>query len=153
LVLPMPCSEAIRVCDVRAVFGLVGECRELGDDASRWWSHFLAGLAKLAGASFGLGAEIGGWLSGPRRRGLGTTTWGWENGFDPRVWLVMLETFGHDPLYNPLMNAYIARMPRELGVCFRRPELIPDDEWYGSPYFETMQRPLGVDAILSCFHP
>src|SRR5262249_60034694 len=69
------------------------------------------------------------------------------------VWLLMFETFGHDPLYNPLMYAYIARMPRNLGMCFRRQELIPDEEWYGSHYSETMQRPLGVDAILACFQP
>jgi hypothetical protein len=63
----MPRSEVIRASDVRAVFRLVGECRELGDDAPRWWAHFLGGLAKLAGASFGFGAEIGGCLSGPCR--------------------------------------------------------------------------------------
>jgi DNA-binding CsgD family transcriptional regulator len=146
-------SNAVRACEVRAVFRLVGECRELGDDAGRWWPHFLAGLGSLVGAGWGLGAEIGGCVHGPRRRDLGTSTWGWHNGFDQGAWLHMLQTFNHDPLYCPLINEYVARLPRAAGACFRRGEMIPDGDWYGSHYFETLQRPVGVDAILSCFSP
>jgi DNA-binding CsgD family transcriptional regulator len=146
-------SNAVRACDVRAIFRLVGECRELGDQASGWWPHFLAGLGKLVGAGWGLGAEIGGCPHGPRLRELGTSTWGWENGFDLQAWLRMLATFERDPLFCPLVNEYVARLPRAAGACFRRRELIPDGEWYGSHYFERLHRAVGLDEGLTCFLP
>src|SRR5262249_46211201 len=46
---PMSRSAALRAADVRAVFRLVGECRELGDDALAWQRHLVAGVARLTG--------------------------------------------------------------------------------------------------------
>ena len=40
-------SESIRLDDVRAVFRLVGECRELGHDPVRWQTHLANGLIAL----------------------------------------------------------------------------------------------------------
>lgn len=149
----MPRSNAVRACDVRHIFRLVGECRDLGDHASGWWPHFLAGLGKLVGAGWGLASEVGGCLHGPRLRDLGTSTWGWENGFDVQVWLRMVAAFQRDPLYCPLVNEYVARLPLAAGACFRRRELIPDGEWYGSHYFESLHRAVGFDASLNCWIP
>ena len=149
----MPRSEAVRACDVRAIFRLVGECRDLGDDASRWWPHLLAGLGQLVGAAWGVGAEVGGCLHGPRLFTLGRTTWGWENGFDLRAWLRMAAAFERDPRFCPLINEYVARLPRVAGACFRRRELIADGEWYGSDYFENLHREVGFDEGLNCWLP
>lgn len=149
----MPHSKVVRASDVRAIFRLVGECRDLGDDASRWWPHFLAGLGKLVGAGWGLGGENGGWLHGPRLSDLGSSTWGWENGFDVQAWLRMVAVFERDPLYCPLINEYFARLPRSAGACLRRCEMIPDGEWYGSDYFERLHRAVGFDEGLNCWLP
>jgi hypothetical protein len=65
----------MRAGDVRAVFQLVGECRELGDDPAGWRRHLLAGVARLAGAAVALEIE-GGFLDA--FRATGRLEWGWE---------------------------------------------------------------------------
>jgi DNA-binding CsgD family transcriptional regulator len=145
-------SGSIPTSCLRAVFRLVGECRELGDDADLWWRHFLAEVAKVVDAGFGIGAEISGCLQAPRCD-LGTTIWGCENGFDQAGWFRMLQTFHDDPLYNPLMNEYIVRMPAAIGACLGRTDMIRDQDWYPSHYYQALHRTLGADATLVCFQP
>jgi hypothetical protein len=123
----------LRLADVRQIIALIGECRDFGDDARRWRSHLVAGLARLTGAGMGISAEMGDCVRGPRRD-LGTATWGWENGFDQAVWFRMLAEFQRNPLYNPIMNEYIARLPQADGVCLARTDLIRDRDWYRSDY-------------------
>ena len=56
----MPRSEWLRLKDVRAVYRLVGECRELGDDSMTWQRRLLTELTKLVGGQVGLGGCEGG---------------------------------------------------------------------------------------------
>lgn len=74
-------SAALRTRDLRAIYDLVGECRELGDDAPRWREHLTAGLGRMTGAGLAIVGElpIG---PVPPRRVTGEATWGWGNGFD-----------------------------------------------------------------------
>src|SRR5947209_15279759 len=102
-------SASPRSMDVRNIFRLVGECAELGDDPVLWRTHFGAGLGRSAAAGWTLVAEMA-IRAGRPRQDLGTTVWGWENGFDLQGWLEMLTAFRGDPLYNPLINAYVARL-------------------------------------------
>lgn len=143
-------TGSLRAADVRAIHELVGECRDLGDDARTWRHHFAAGLGRLVGAGLAISAEMGPCVYGPRRD-LGTIVWGWENGFDPTGWMQMLTGFQRDPMYNPLMNAYIARLPRQTGECLARTDLIADRDWYPSAYYGEVHRLLGADATLTCF--
>src|SRR5262245_54050427 len=145
----MPTSALLRVADVRAIHELAGQCRELGDDPVVWRIHFGAGLSRLTGAGLVLAAEMGRCVRGPRAD-LGTAIWGWENGFDQVGWVQMLTGFHRDPLYNPLMNAYIARLPSENGACLRRSDLIAHRDWYASTYYEV-HRALRADHTLCCF--
>lgn len=48
----------MRLADVRAVFRLVGECRELGSDWHAWRAHMLDGLRRLTGAQVALYLHI-----------------------------------------------------------------------------------------------
>jgi DNA-binding CsgD family transcriptional regulator len=47
-------SERVTAAHERAVGRLVGECRDLGDDAIAWQHHLLAGLRRLTGARLGI---------------------------------------------------------------------------------------------------
>jgi DNA-binding CsgD family transcriptional regulator len=149
----VPKSARVGAADVRTVFQLVGECRDLGDDPVRWWRHFAAVLARTTGAGIGLVGEIG--VYGPRdRRDLGITDWGIdENGFDRAGWVQMLTAFRHDPLYNPIVNAYVARLPRNLGAALSRTDMIADRDWYPSGHYQGPHRALGADAVLTCYRP
>ena len=142
-------SGRIRVADLRAISRLVGECRDLGDDPVGWRTHLLAGLARRTGAGLGIAGELSGCLRGPRG-GFGAADWGWDNGFDRAGWLRMLGTFYANPLYNPILNACVARYPRDAGTCFSRPELIPDADWYDSDYYQHLHREMGADGTLAC---
>lgn len=115
-----------------------------------WRAHLIAGLARLTDAGLGLGAEMGGCLGGSRYD-LGTATWGWENGFDRDTWLRALATFQADPMYCPLINRYVDRMPDSNGECLTRTDMIRDHTWYRSNYFQDIHRSMGCDAGLVCF--
>lgn len=51
---PVKKSNLLRATEYRAVFQLVGECRELAMDSRLWRTHLLAGLCRLAGAKVGI---------------------------------------------------------------------------------------------------
>ena len=42
-------SAALRARDVRAIYELVGACRDLGDDPGMWWEYYGHQLAGLTG--------------------------------------------------------------------------------------------------------
>src|SRR5712691_7153605 len=114
-------SKVLRVADLRAVFGLIGECRELGDDPVRWRQHMLVGLGRLTGGGFCVAAEIG---DGKQRSryDLGTVDLGADNGFNRTYWLRSLAEFVTDAFFNPLMNAYFDRAAP--GVVLPRADLV-----------------------------
>ncbi len=143
-------SNVLRVADVRAVFGLIGECRELGDDPVRWRRHLLVGLGRMTGGGFCVAAEIGDGTQ-PSRYDIGTVDLGADNGFNRTYWLASLAEFVTDAFFNPLMNAYFDRA--SLGVVLPRVELVPDREWYSSFYYQGVHRTLGADAPLICIRP
>lgn len=143
-------SASLRVADVRAILRLVSDCRDLGDDAGIWRRHLFAGLGQLVGGGVVIGGEMA--IGPPGPRDLGTAEWGWENGFNRAGWLASLDHFRDDPSFSPIFNGYLARLTAEDGVCLSRPEVVPDREWYPSPYFEAVQRVIGVDDMLVCFH-
>lgn len=145
-------TARLRVSDFRSILHLVGECRELGDEAWQWRPHLIAGLARLTGAGVGVSGEIAIDRRGPRHD-LGIADWGFDAGFDRSAWLNALATFQHNPLYNPIMNAYVARLSEIAGGAVSRGELIPDGEWYRSAYYQNIHRALGADVTLACFCP
>src|SRR5262245_31171343 len=46
-------SQHLRLSEVRAVYLLVGECRELGADPLAWQTYLLRGLMRTLGAAVG----------------------------------------------------------------------------------------------------
>src|SRR5262249_576963 len=130
-------SSALRSADVRAVFRLVGECRELGDDSILWRQHLIAGLGPLTGAGFCVAAEIGNATqSSPFDKR--TVDCGVNNGFNRAAWLGALAEFQADAFFNPLINAYIDR--GEFGVVRPRVDFVPDTDWYSSFCFDGVVR-------------
>jgi DNA-binding CsgD family transcriptional regulator len=143
-------SAALRVSDFRAIYQLVGECRELGDDPILWRRHLLAGLGRLTGGEFCVSAEVG---DGRQRSryDLGTVDCGADNGFNRDYWLKSLAEFSKDSFYNPLINAYFNR--GQLGLVRPRADFLADREWYSSYYYQVAHRTLGADASLLCMRP
>src|SRR4051794_1066555 len=107
----MPRPASLRASDVRAVFLLVGECRELGDDPLAWRSHLLSGVAGLTGAGLAINYE-GQWEP---FQPTSVVDWGWQNGFDHAVWVRMNEEFHRQGLgFNPMFRPYLDAVARGL---------------------------------------
>ena len=96
----------LRSQDWRSVVRLVGECRDLGDDATVWREHLFSEVGRLTGASLVVGGETVTRASGMVP--LGMAEWGWGNGFDRAVMLQALSVEPLDLTVNPHFAAYLA---------------------------------------------
>lgn len=143
-------SGCLRARDVRALFLLVGECRELGDDRLAWRSHLLAGLGGLVDADLGSAGEMGGCRS-LRVRDLGVTTWMRPGPLDPARIDAAMGAFRKDPAHTPILLDYLRRSPLEEGDCLARADLLDDRSWYASDDFRVVFDPCGLDHALWCF--
>src|SRR4051794_22760689 len=103
-------SSSLRFSDLRAVFNLVGECRELGDDPNVWCRHWFASLARMVGAALALGGEAE-W-SGGRLEIVAPFDWGWENGLDRSAYLRFLTEIKDDLSRFKFTQAYFAHPAR-----------------------------------------
>ena len=145
-------SASLRLSDARAIYRLVGECRELGDDTVRWRLHLFAGLATQTGAGVVMGGELVGVRDG-RTAHAGLTDWGWENGFDRRGWERAMAEMAADPRLSrtPALAAYLVRMLADDGASLSRADLLADAEWSRSWDHEHLHAAIGVDHTLWCF--
>jgi DNA-binding CsgD family transcriptional regulator len=143
-------SAQLRHGDWRALFRLIGECRELGDDHHAWRNHLVSQLARLVDADLGFCGEMTG-LREQKRTTIGLTHWGWDNGFDLKRFLENYARLEPDPSTFATMNVYLERVVRKDGVCHTRREITPDRQWYTSDDYQVMSRPIGYDHSLWCF--
>jgi DNA-binding CsgD family transcriptional regulator len=138
-------SQRLRLSDVREVFHLLGECRELELDFPNWQRHMLQGLCRLTRAQLAVGGEM---------------TW---TGRDRMMVPIRCENYRAAParwpeydewLKNPqiFINAAVSAFHglRERQSTRVRQQLIDDREFYRSPFFNEMMKPGGFDqGILS----
>jgi DNA-binding CsgD family transcriptional regulator len=145
-------SSLLRAADVRMVFRLVGECRELGDDPAGWRRHLLAGVARLAGAAVAK-VEEGVFLGS--FRSTGRIEWGWEtSGLDRAVFLRIQEELAHlGGGFIPMIPAYLAARRAGLGLCLSRSDVLADAQWYRTRYYQDYHVPSGVDHMMYCMLP
>jgi DNA-binding CsgD family transcriptional regulator len=146
----VPRSGQLRTSDIRALYELAAELRDLGDDPLIWWPHFGERLAKLTDAQFAGCGEVKDVASG-KVETLGIGEWGWENGFDREPWLASVQNFDKDPAYNEPNERYFKRLAEQDGICLARTDLLTDSEWKRSWAFRELNEPMGVDHYLWCY--
>lgn len=139
-------SARLRAEEIHALYRLVGECREVGDDPALWRPHFLTGVARLAGAGAAVEYE-GKW---PPLRIFGAAVWGLENGFDRRAFERMNAEFARTGRTTPMMGPYSAAVERGGGPALTRADVLPDADWYRSAYYREYHEPSGADAMMYC---
>ena len=74
----MPQSACLRAQDVRFIYQLVGECRDLGDDLMAWRGHWFAELGRRVAADLVIGGEAT--QRGGALLSVFAVDWGWKNG-------------------------------------------------------------------------
>jgi DNA-binding CsgD family transcriptional regulator len=134
---PMGESTSLRAKDYRALFQLIGECRDLGADPLAWRLHLLQGACQLTSAVAGISTEAEGFFHEPDFR-------------------ILLNVYtGFDDVARRLHQHYLA----EQGFCrFDQPfqryvqihrtlttrsheQLIQRDQWHRSVLFNEYFRP------------
>lgn len=132
-------SQRLRLGEVRAVFRLIGECRELGHDQPAWSAHLLTGLPRLAGANMLVVGEAV--FRAGRAVPLSVTHAGWPIERSLKFWADWSRRA--DAPDHPRMAAFAAR-PRPRGTATRQ-ELVPDSDWDASPFVNEVLRPFGIN--------
>jgi DNA-binding CsgD family transcriptional regulator len=143
-------SAALRLLDLRVIHTLIGECRELGDDAAGWHQHLYARLARFTGGGVVMGGEVAGLKTG-RIEVVGPADWGWENGFERNAWETATAEAHRGP-HNCRLVTFPTYMTRTAinGMCLARTDLISDAEWDHLWEFRHVQEPAGADHSLYC---
>ena len=138
---------SLRLRDLRRVYRLIGECRDLGKDTRVWFTHFLKGAAELVGAPTVAGGHISGWLSG-QPRGLMIVDLGWRDEAARALFntWVQQEDLRSDPFYARICELTQKRMS-PLMTKYRR-QLIKDRQWYRTDHFHNWRKTVGVDDCL-----
>jgi DNA-binding CsgD family transcriptional regulator len=137
-------SQRLRLGDVRGVFHLVGECRELGDDARAWRPHMVIGLCRLTEAQLGIagGARVVA-LTGLMVP-IDFADHGWPNPLGRVMFLAAMK----DP--EVLDSEVMRRFNRLKGRCVTRirQQLFDDRVYYTSAFHNDVNKPCGLDHVL-----
>jgi DNA-binding CsgD family transcriptional regulator len=138
---------SLRTHDYRALFRLVGECRDLGIDSTLWRRHMLTELARLTGAQVAMGglARLSdGYLQPDPAPEVDL---GWEGPRERNIFLQFLDDQMH--MKDPALTSFGSQLARlrppanKLTRC--RSQLTCDRTWYNSPAFCEYHRPSGTD--------
>jgi DNA-binding CsgD family transcriptional regulator len=143
-------SAQLRFGDGRAIWQLVGECRELGDDRVAWRDHCVTGLAALVDADLGIVGEMAGCHT-LALRDLGATFWWRLDLSAPSRLHPNLARFRSNPRYSPAMLEYFRRNRAADGLCLTRCDFIEDRDWVRSDDYQLIHESYGTDVTLWCF--
>ena len=140
-------SKQLSLRDVRGVFRLVGECRELGVDVVEWRRHLAAGLCRLTGAQVGLCGETE-YFAQVWQRLVHCEDVGWACAADrQRAWELYRAsgTISQDLVYERLFHKLTVKL-----WTFRREQVVSNREWVRSATLNDFFRQGRVDlGILS----
>ena len=140
-------SQRLRHSDLKNVYRLIGECRDLGADPLAWRRRLLEGVMLLTGARVGYLVDLLG-FPGPRRRAGGKIQLGLE---PPRQTNIFADHFefmaqgGEDP-----MLRHFGALPLDRQHTFSTDQVLDLDQWRRSESFQRFHRNMDMDpGILS----
>jgi len=140
-------SKRLRLADVRAIFRLIGECRELGVDSALWRAHMLAELLRLTGGKVAMEGPTGMHDKFTRAQPLPVLDVGWDGPREQGIFQQYMRDRMH--LRDPAITRYgaqLATLPAGVKSLTRsRRQLADDRAWYTSAAFCEYLRPAGVD--------
>ena len=146
-------SKTIKNSDLAAMFRIVGECRELGDDPLIWRQHFYGSLAGLIDADLAAGGELFDCIKAPIRTP-GAALWGFEHGFDLSGLMLVWEWNQTDPYISLIWKEFHKRLESapHSRVTTSHQQLLSPQNWDRSPDYQMVMRTLGADAVIHSFH-
>jgi len=139
-------SQRLRLRDVRAVFRLVGEVRELGEDPVAWRLHLVEGLVHLVRAKLGISVQATTSDPGGAPTPVGVVDVGWCNEHERQMLLKHNADPGH--LGSPEWPLYLELVKQRPFFTRRRRQMVEDPEWYRSLHVQEIRRTCRVDDFL-----
>ncbi len=137
-------SQRLRFRDLRDIYRLIGDCRDLGANVRSWREHMLQGLRRLVDAQVAVGSEVR--TGGPERRieVRHCIDLGWASAASRAYFLRYLDGGGvvGDPTLWTCLNLAHPLATR------RREQLIGDRPWFNSVEYNEFRRPAGSDDWL-----
>ncbi|QGJ69929.1 HTH luxR-type domain-containing protein [Planctomycetales bacterium 10988] len=141
-------SKRIRLKDLRAIYQLLGECREMGDDHTLWKAHWAKGVAKLVDADMIMSGGLTGWRTGRLER-MEDSFWSSNPNLDLTPWFRSLELWDEGGIdYQVLLPTFAESFQGQPSITTERQRLMDDKTWYRSFEFQEIHRQLEVDNIL-----
>jgi DNA-binding CsgD family transcriptional regulator len=147
-------AQRLRLSEIRDIFRLVGECRELGGDPIAWRQHALAGLSRLLGGAVAMSMELQR-LGDPAPnvewvRVLSVVEYGWPTAAERgHFWRFMADG---PPDRHPMMGP-MSKAPEAL-ISRRRCEVVADAVWYNGAFVNEYLRAAGSDDnLISAYVP
>ncbi len=131
--------------DIKEVFTIIGECRELGMDDVEWRMHLFQRLRTLLHADVVMGGEIA-----RNAAGVPAPTVSVDVGFDAPDDVHYMTLLENEPeVIGSSVLPIVQRAVRgDPAVTRERRQLITDDAWYGSRFFNEYVRQSKLDRLL-----
>src|SRR4051812_42898672 len=139
-------SQGLRLRDIRAVFRLVGEVRELGADPRAWRRHMLEQLRRATGTMVGHATETVHPfdLKMPAMEDIVEVGWPGESERELGQRYLEAGLEGADPSIPNIFRLQAAGRP----FTRTRRQILADGPWYRSGHIDVFRRPLGVDDFV-----
>lgn len=148
----MSISHSLRSKDLMQIHQLLGECRELGDNAPTWRGHLLRKLCEIVDAGLIVSGEMSGLLAG-KIRGIGVVAYGFENGFNINSWIESNRRLAEEPEKCLTLQRYVSRYRVNRSASCNRADLVRDHEWYRSSEYQDIGVVMGVSDAIHSFAP
>jgi DNA-binding CsgD family transcriptional regulator len=133
-------AQRLRLSEVRALYRLLVECRELGADAQLWRRNMLIQICQLTGSLVGICGDRRftemNWSASPVEVGWSSTT--------SQLAFAQFMQGGGLEHTAAIVATRLART-RRLTMTMMRRELMEDEAWYRSGEFTNYHRPAGLD--------
>lgn len=141
-------SQHLRIRDIRGVFSLLGDIRDLRHQPILQRERSVHGLCQLLGGWQGIAASFEGFTQYETVRASSVVSGGWPDAHSLRIFAEWAGRgrFREDPL--------VAATVRERGPVFavRRPEIVDDKTHQHSGVYEAWYDVAGVGDTMVCFY-
>jgi DNA-binding CsgD family transcriptional regulator len=139
-------SHQLRLRDLRDIYRLIGECRDLGRDYGAWRAHLLTRLCALLDAQVGVGVQAVS-NDGGEPAPIGTVSVGWRSTDAERCFQQFVDE--ELPCSDPVFDGIHALLHEGKVLVVRcRRELVDDRVWYRSEFYNNYPRRGGLNECL-----
>ncbi len=137
-------SQRLSLEEIRSVWRLLGECRELGADSQAWSQHFVEGMCQLLRSQIGICHETMLTRTGAMEP-LSSADTGWATAADREYFVHMLRNLEEmESSHRQVVSILLKK-----ATC-RRDEVVRDIEYYRSSLYQDYFRPTRLDPYLVC---